>query len=47
MNTNRLAQINVARLREPIDSELLADFVDALEPVNALADGSPGFPPHC
>jgi hypothetical protein len=43
MNTNRLAQINVARLREPIDSELLADFVAALDPVNALADGSPGF----
>jgi Domain of unknown function (DUF3291) len=27
-----LAQVNVARLREPLDSPLLADFVAALEP---------------
>ena len=40
---DHLAQVNVAKLLEPIDSELLRDFVDALEPVNALADGSPGF----
>jgi hypothetical protein len=38
-----LAQVNVARLREPLDSPLLADFVAALEPVNATADAAPGF----
>ena len=38
-----LAQMNVARLRAPLDSPLLADFVGALDRINALADGSPGF----
>ena len=38
-----LAQLNVARLREPIDSPLLAPFVAALDAVNAVADRSPGF----
>lgn len=38
-----LAQLNIARLLAPLDSPQLADFVAALEPVNALADGSPGF----
>jgi Domain of unknown function (DUF3291) len=38
-----LAQVNVARLREPLDSPLLADFVAALDPVNATADAAPGF----
>jgi len=38
-----LAQLNVARLRAPIDSPELADFVAALNPVNAVADRSPGF----
>jgi hypothetical protein len=38
-----LAQINVGRIREPLDTPLLAGFVAALEPINALADASPGF----
>ena len=38
-----LAQVNVARMREPLDSPLLAGFVAALDPVNALADAAPGF----
>jgi hypothetical protein len=38
-----LAQINVARLRAPLDSPQLAGFVALLEPINALADSSPGF----
>jgi heme-degrading monooxygenase HmoA len=38
-----LAQVNIARMREPLDSPLLAGFVEALEPVNALADAAPGF----
>jgi len=45
MNTPRfhLAQVNIGRLRGPLDTPLLADFVAALDPINALADGSPGF----
>jgi len=38
-----LAQCNIALLRAPLDSPGLADFVDALEPINRLADRAPGF----
>jgi hypothetical protein len=38
-----LAQVNIARLRAPIDSERLADFVANLDRVNAVADASSGF----
>jgi hypothetical protein len=38
-----LAQVNVGRLRAPLDSPQLADFVAALDPVNAAADAAPGF----
>jgi hypothetical protein len=39
----QIAQINVARFRAPIDSPLIAGFVERLDPINALADGAPGF----
>lgn len=42
-NSWHLAQVNIARLIEPLQSELLADFVAALDPVNAKADSAPGF----
>jgi Domain of unknown function (DUF3291) len=38
-----LAQVNIGRLREPLDSQRLAGFVAALGPVNAAADAWPGF----
>ncbi|NGO15164.1 DUF3291 domain-containing protein [Streptomyces sp. HC44] len=38
-----LAQVNIARLKAPLDSPQLKDFVDALDPVNAVADTSDGF----
>ena len=38
-----LAQINIGRLIAPIDDPKIAGFVAQLEPINALADGSPGF----
>ena len=38
-----LAQVNIARLAAPIDSPQLAEFVANLEPLNAVADASPGF----
>jgi hypothetical protein len=39
----QLAQVNVARLLAPLDDPQLADFVAALDPINAAADNSPGF----
>ena len=42
-NSWHLAQVNIARLIEPLESDLLADFVAALDPVNAMADSAPGF----
>jgi hypothetical protein len=38
-----LAQLNIGRLLAPLDSPQLAPFVDALERINALADGAAGF----
>jgi hypothetical protein len=38
-----LAQLNIAEPKAPPDSPLLADFMAALDPVNALADETPGF----
>jgi hypothetical protein len=38
-----LAQVNVGRLTAPLDSPALAEFVAALDPVNALAEAAPGF----
>lgn len=38
-----LAQANVARMRAPLDDPLMEGFVAGLEPLNALADSSPGF----
>lgn len=38
-----LAQINIGRLLAPIDDPQIAGFVSQLDPVNALADRSPGF----
>ncbi len=38
-----LAQINVGRLLAPEGSDVVAEFVAALEPVNAIADAAPGF----
>ncbi|MGA9161318.1 MAG: DUF3291 domain-containing protein [Actinomycetota bacterium] len=38
-----IAQVNVALLRAPLDAPELHGFVALLEPINALADSSPGF----
>ncbi len=43
MTSYELAQVNIARLKHPLDSPELKDFVDNLEPVNAVADASDGF----
>jgi hypothetical protein len=43
MTDHHLAQLNVGRLRHPLDAPESAGFVDGLKPINALADASPGF----
>lgn len=43
MPTFELAELNIATLRAPMDSPLLADFVANLARINALAEASPGF----
>ena len=43
MSQWQLAQVNIGRLREPLDSPQLTAFVEALGPVNAAADRADGF----
>jgi len=43
MTTYHLAQINIARMRAPLDDPLMAGFVARLDEINALADEAPGF----
>lgn len=43
MTTHHLAQLNIARMRAPLDDPLMADFVAALPGINARADAAPGF----
>jgi hypothetical protein len=38
-----LAQLNIARMKEPLESPSMADFVANLDRINALAEESPGF----
>lgn len=39
----QLAQVNISRLKAPLTDPLLADFMVALAPVNAVADAATGF----
>jgi hypothetical protein len=43
MSGYELAQLNIGIIRGPMDSPVMADFAAALERINALAEGSPGF----
>jgi hypothetical protein len=43
MSKFELAQLNIARLKAPIDSPLLANFVANLDRINALAEAADGF----
>jgi hypothetical protein len=38
-----LAQLNIATMKEPLESPVMADFVANLDRINALAETSPGF----
>ncbi|MBT2448220.1 DUF3291 domain-containing protein [Streptomyces sp. ISL-43] len=41
--TYELAQVNISRLKYPLDSPELKDFVDGLDHVNGVADAAEGF----
>ncbi len=41
--TYHLAQLNIGKFRYPLTDERMAGFVEQLKPINALADGTPGF----
>lgn len=43
MTTHYLAQINIARAVAPLESPVLAEFMAALDKINALAERSAGF----
>ena len=43
VGTFHLAQINIGKVRAPVEDPLLRDFMDALDAINALAEASPGF----
>jgi hypothetical protein len=43
MNSMHIAQVNIGRIKGPMDGPVMAGFVARLEEINALADGSPGF----
>lgn len=43
MSDFELAQLNIAIMREPLESPGMADFVANLDRINALAEQSPGF----
>lgn len=43
MPNYELAQLNVAKMKESLESPSMADFVANLDRINALAESSPGF----
>ena len=43
MSRYHLAQVNIGRLRAPIDDPIMEGFRTQLDPINALADRTPGF----
>ncbi|WP_019504412.1 DUF3291 domain-containing protein [Pleurocapsa sp. PCC 7319] len=38
-----LAQINIALMKAPLDNPIMAEFADALDKINEVAEASPGF----
>jgi hypothetical protein len=43
VGSHHLAQLNIARFKLPLDDPAMAGFVEALDPLNAIADAAPGF----
>lgn len=43
MSEHHLAQLNIAKMKYPMDAPEMVEFIGRLEDINALADHSPGF----
>ena len=43
MAAYHLAQLNIAVIKAPLDSPIMAEFVANLDRINALAEATPGF----
>jgi hypothetical protein len=43
MSIYHLAQLNIGRIKAPMDSPVMAGFANNLERINALAEATPGF----
>ena len=43
MSAYELAQLNIADMKAPLESPVMADFVANLDRINALAEASPGY----
>lgn len=43
MHVYQIAQVNIGRVKAPVEDPLMAGFVARLDEINALADRSPGF----
>lgn len=43
MTTYHVAQLNLGLFRAPLDDAEMAEFAAALDPINAIAESSPGF----
>lgn len=43
MTQYHLAQVNIGRIRGPLDGPVMAGFMARLDEINALAESSPGF----
>ena len=43
MRKYQVAQVNIGRIRAPLDDPQMAGFMDRLDEVNAIADRAPGF----
>lgn len=43
MSIYTIAQVNIAEMVAPLDSETMAGFVNRLDEINALAEAAPGF----
>lgn len=41
--SHHVAQLNIGRFKAPLDHPTMKEFTDFLDPVNKLAEGSPGF----
>ena len=39
----QLAQVNIGRAKGPMDAAVMKEFSDNLEPINQIAESSPGF----